>query len=406
MRRSIEGDTAIGLTQGQLDLVDRPERKSALPWRGQFSPTFVENLLKEYAEPGDLVCDPFVGSGTVLFESARLGTRSVGLEVNPAAIELANVAALASRSVRVRAAAVAELLVAVESLIVNARDLGTDLAANEMLSVEIQGLAASVSERTRPLLGATLLLAVGNGSTLEPKRVQRSAQQVGAVVENLPQISIDTSLFLRDSRNAPIEDASVDLVLTSPPYINVFNYHHNYRTVVESLGWDVLAAARSEIGSNRKNRSNRYLSVVQYCLDMAEAIVEGMRILRPGKAMILIVGRESNVLGTRFANAEIVQELSTGVLGLSVRASGERKFQNRFGKTIHEDILVLRSPRTAPELRDSDSRALGIKTLEMARDRCPEKQVEVLEQAIVKAPTVGRSPLLPGSTAYPSGQTL
>lgn len=33
------------------------------------------------------------------------------------------------------------------------------------------------------------------------------------------------------------------LLITSPPYINVFNYHQKYRRSVEALGYDVLAIA-------------------------------------------------------------------------------------------------------------------------------------------------------------------
>lgn len=43
------------------------------------------------------------------------------------------------------------------------------------------------------------------------------------------------------------------LVLTSPPYINVYNYHQQYRASAEALGWDLLEVAKTEIGSNRKH---------------------------------------------------------------------------------------------------------------------------------------------------------
>ena len=42
------------------------------------------------------------------------------------------------------------------------------------------------------------------------------------------------------------------LALTSPPCINVHNDHQKYRRSVETLAWDVLAVARSEIGSKRR----------------------------------------------------------------------------------------------------------------------------------------------------------
>src|SRR5207253_983844 len=47
-----------------------------------------------------------------------------------------------------------------------------------------------------------------------------------------------------------------ELIVTSPPYINVFNYHQNHRAILELLGFDLLHVAASELGSNRKNRGN------------------------------------------------------------------------------------------------------------------------------------------------------
>jgi len=34
-------------------------------------------------EPGDLVCDPFAGSGTVLIAAQDLGRRVIGFEIDP-----------------------------------------------------------------------------------------------------------------------------------------------------------------------------------------------------------------------------------------------------------------------------------------------------------------------------------
>ncbi len=56
--------------QERLDL-DSRSRTSLFPWRGQFSPELIEHLLSEYAVSGSVVADPFVGSGTTLFECAR-----------------------------------------------------------------------------------------------------------------------------------------------------------------------------------------------------------------------------------------------------------------------------------------------------------------------------------------------
>ncbi|MEM4973472.1 MAG: DNA methyltransferase [Candidatus Hadarchaeales archaeon] len=57
-------------------------------YRGNFAPQIPRNLILLYTEPGELVLDPFVGSGTTLIECKLLGRRGIGVDINPKAIEL------------------------------------------------------------------------------------------------------------------------------------------------------------------------------------------------------------------------------------------------------------------------------------------------------------------------------
>ena len=134
-----------------------------------------------------------------------------------------------------------------------------------------------------------------------------------------------------------------DLVITSPPYINVHNYHEQYRQSVETLGWRLLRVAQSEIGANRKHRVNRFLTVIQYCLDMTLALSEMARVCKPGARIILVVGRESTVRGISFDNGEIVARAGAECAGLPLLTRQERVFTNRFGERIYEDLLHFRA---------------------------------------------------------------
>ena len=54
-------------------------------WRGQFNLDFVQYILKELAQNNSVVCDPFSGSGTVLYECAKRNIKCVGMDINPSA---------------------------------------------------------------------------------------------------------------------------------------------------------------------------------------------------------------------------------------------------------------------------------------------------------------------------------
>jgi hypothetical protein len=174
-----------------------------------------------------------------------------------------------------------------------------------------------------------------------------------------------------------LRDAEVDLVITSPPYINVFNYHQQYRAPVESLGWDPLHVARSEIGSNRKHRGNRFLTVEQYCLDIADVLNELRRVCAPSSRIIFVVGRESNVRKTAFYNGDIVTKLGVRCAGLTAEARQERVFQNKFGTMIHEDILHFRhAPHLTTALEPPCQIAMEVLT--SALDSAPRESLAKL----------------------------
>ncbi|MDG7037139.1 MAG: methyltransferase domain-containing protein [Nitrososphaerota archaeon] len=58
-------------------------------YRGNWSPFIPRNLIDRYTKPGDMVCDPMVGSGTTLVECKLLGRNSIGVDINPNAAMIA-----------------------------------------------------------------------------------------------------------------------------------------------------------------------------------------------------------------------------------------------------------------------------------------------------------------------------
>ena len=48
----------------------------------------LERIINASSNPGDVVFDPFCGSGTTLVAAKRLGRTSLGVEINPVFCEL------------------------------------------------------------------------------------------------------------------------------------------------------------------------------------------------------------------------------------------------------------------------------------------------------------------------------
>ena len=69
-------------------------RNKIHPYPAMLHPKLVDFLLDKYAQPGDVVLDPFCGSGVTLLESGVRGYESVGFDINPVALLIAKVKTL------------------------------------------------------------------------------------------------------------------------------------------------------------------------------------------------------------------------------------------------------------------------------------------------------------------------
>lgn len=57
-------------------------------YRGNFAPQVARNIIEMYSGPGEVVLDPMCGGGTTLIECKLLGRAGIGLDINPAAVEV------------------------------------------------------------------------------------------------------------------------------------------------------------------------------------------------------------------------------------------------------------------------------------------------------------------------------
>ena len=322
-----------------LNIEDRT-RSNLFNWRGQFSPQLIEYLLKAYCPPNSVVIDPFAGSGTVLCEAAKLHLTAFGYEITPSAWIFSKVYEFANVHPKGRDDVISELNDRIEAefpvMIFSIYEL-----SNREIEEKVVRIGESLSERAKILFNALIVILDIYNNCITGHFVQGKFATLAQLIRRLPFSDRQIKADLQDARALPLQDESVDFAVTSPPYINVFNYHQNYRRSVEILGWDPLRVARSEIGSNRANRSNRFYTVIQYCIDLSYSLHELARVLRPDGRVIVILGYESRVLGVPFNNADIVESIARESEMFNVVLRQQRRYTNRFGKSIREDILNL-----------------------------------------------------------------
>lgn len=391
------------VAQSQLNIEEKT-RSNLFPWNGQFSPQLIAALLEAYATPSDFILDPFVGSGTVLVESARRGLSAFGSDINPAPYKIASIFRLANVDDQFRR----EILGYVEGLLdeafpCNLFQTAPKQCSQQELKDTLADISASlggcgnghtapkVQELAKIVVDALIVLLDFNRPDISVDRIFACWRKLRERITDLPYSHGEIEAVNCDARRLPLDDDCVDFVVTSPPYINVFNYHQKYRRSMEAIGWDLLHVARSEIGSNRKHRANRYLTVIQYCMDMVAVLTELCRVCVPNARMIVVIGRESNVRKTPFYNADLMARLVRDCLGLQVSCRQERVFTNRFGTSIYEDILHMHNTKVEPS--KSTPQMVAKTILCEAREYAPQESLNDLEDAITQVETVAGSPL-------------
>jgi len=270
------------IDQNLLNITNK-YKSNPLPWNGQFSPQLVQVLLNYYSNKTDIVFDPFLGSGTTLLEAGELKRQAYGTEINYAAICLSKI--------------------------------------YELINVDFYK------------------------NNFSEKWLEMKWYKIKSLIKALPVSTNTIKILQEDARETSFQDSQINFIVTSPPYINVFNYHQQYRSSSEHLNGSVLPIAKAEIGSNRKNRSNRFNTVTQYCIDMGMVFNEINRICQDGSHIIFILGRESQVKKTSFFNGEIVSEIAYECNNMKLTNRQERVFINRYGVHIYEDILHFNSTK-------------------------------------------------------------
>lgn len=375
----------IEISQGKLNIDDKV-RSNLFSWNGQFSPQFVEALLNRYAQEGDIVVDPFAGSGTTLCEAARKGISAYGMELNASAYHMAKTFELANKTISQRK----EILNSVEQIIETISEI------DEILPTITCAIQENTDSPMSSLLSTLIILLDLFNNELSLLLLEKKWDGLKKIVLEIPISVKPIKVDMGDARKLKCQSNEATLLITSPPYINVFNYHQKYRRSVEALGYDVLAIAKSEFGSNRKNRGNRLLTVIQYCIDMALSLQEAIRVCKPKARLIYVVGRESNVLGYSFCNSQLIYEIATEIFELPFLLRQERVFKNRFGQLIYEDILHFENYKSSDILSvesiEKAARTVAVRMLsEKAQTYMDSENVKQIFEAIERAENIKKS---------------
>lgn len=339
---------------------------------------------------GSKVLDPMAGSGTVIRQALGLGLDPVGFDVDPLAILMARAwtSPLGKRSLQSILKRVNERASSRWASRAKLRWIDDDpetkafigfwFAAEQIRDLRrlayaiasVEGEASTPSQHAA--LGvikvalSRLIITKDRGASLardvshsRPHRVrdtndfdvlvafQASVAEVCARLEDDP-VSQSAKIAEGDARNlSVIKDASIDAVVTSPPYLNAIDYMRGHRLSLVWLGHRVshLRGIRSgSIGSERALRNavadvNREAvrnamniaslatefdgMVNRYIADILRVMSEVARVLKAGGKAVMVVG-DSCLREVFVRNSSAVQSAGE-IAGLKLIGREERE---------------------------------------------------------------------------------
>lgn len=365
------------------------------PYPAKFIPQLPGTLISLLSSRGELVFDPFGGSGTTALEAIRLGRRAVSLDANPVAaligrVKTARIGAEATTELHLLHAALRAFLTSMPrdpaDLVEKYRSHAPNIANREKWFPDssfgelahIKFRISSMGDNTARdiaflALSRTVLAASFQDSETRYKSVPREIpvgeatrrfvkefeSVMKSVARNASATRYGVSKFVTgDVRSMPPADfpeGSVDLVITSPPYGNAMDYHLYHRFRLLWLGHDPIAFGKTEIGSHLKHQRESS-GFDTYFDDILKAVAGMARVLKNGRYAVLVIGDsvyDGKIYDTARLLAKRASELGFGASTVFEREvhKFKRSFTPAGRRALKESILVLRKTDVPTSVR-------------------------------------------------------
>ncbi len=287
-------------------------------------PDTAGRLIAAFSAAGERILDPFCGSGTVLIEALLAGRQPFGTDLNPLAVQLARCktrprspeelerftararecAAHADTRRKAKAGASRRfpaedvrlfephVLLELDSLR-SAVETTPDAALRLDLALVLSSILVKLSRKSGDT-AATLTTrrsAAGYAARLFVKKADDLAGRLATLTGLLPTSAVPAFVGEDDAtklRSLPV--ATVDAIITSPPYAATYDYAAHHELRLRWLGLDAKTLTRGEFGARTTYRSLTPREArTTWSGELARFLQAAARVLPTGRPLVLLM---------------------------------------------------------------------------------------------------------------------
>jgi len=342
------------------------------PYPARMVPQIASRLIRNFSKEGDVILDPFCGSGTVLVEAKLANRNSIGIDINPFALFLSKVKTTPLNPVELK-----RMTAKLFESIGNDVARGVEVEKPNFFNIDfwfkpyvIRDLAIvkrnilKLVPNLRDFLLVSFALTVRKASNtrnaefklfrLPPDKLKTHRPNVYRIFEQVVKSSIErmasfyhacrdkqtyTLLLECDARKMCIPSAKVDLIVTSPPYGDsrtTVAYGQFSRLASQWLGFDEkkvrivdkeslggkpqttlkfesptleeIIKRIKQIGEKERRRKGREKEVIAFYNDLFDSLVEMSRVLKNDGYACIVIGNRT-VCSVQIPTDKIIQEM-------------------------------------------------------------------------------------------------
>lgn len=337
-------------------------------------PALAQAACARWVQPKMTVLDPFCGSGTVALEAMAAGAKVIAADLNPLALRLAKLActrqdaamraAIAARGEHIVEETLADVKARVEVLaplspeervfyephvlrelaVLHARVVAVEQrAVREALTMVFSAIVGKFSRQRADTRADTVDKRIGKGvpTRFFGRKVVELVERLAALDAGLPMgvrapkwLEVDVRELERH-----VAPESVDLVLTSPPYVGTYDYVDHHARRWQWLGITPRRFRRHELGARRDYGSDD--AAQRWDRELTDVARSLATLLSPAGRMLWLVG-DGEIGNKRIDAAQHLSKLAPKAGLVVVASAAVSRADWRGGRPRLEHLVALR----------------------------------------------------------------